>query len=342
MIIRHLKRWQMKRDNINFKVIKHSDYERLSQSEKEDYLAKYRFWVKNDYKPQCLTKGATTTAPKLLSPTRKVAEWLVKTCFVSRGCEWIVDGLENIPNTTCLFAHTHQGVLDGFVSIPYVKQRCIVLHSDYCNKGLILAQLNTGLILINKADLKCKANSKLDAIHLLSTGFSLAWFPEGAWNLSPNKLHLPMSYGFLDAARIAKVPVIPACHEYSYEIKDGVAKITKIHTKFASPMIINDDDNLRVRFSEYTQIISTLRYEMIEEKGLFQRSLVDDSEYITVLNKQIKDLKFGNIPLARERKYIFGADNVFYEDHFINEVEYRDGKLLPHPQKFVPSEWQEK
>lgn len=43
---------------------------------------------------------------------------------------------------------------------------------------------------------KYNLNAKMDMIELLINGHSISYFPEGTWNLSPNKLHLPINIGF--------------------------------------------------------------------------------------------------------------------------------------------------
>lgn len=83
-----------------------------------------------------------------------------------------------------------------------------------------MIQVNTGLILVTKKkeNASHRIGAKLDVISALLKGESVIIFPETAWNLSPNKLHLPMNYGFLDMAQKAKADIMPMVMEYSKHV----------------------------------------------------------------------------------------------------------------------------
>lgn len=70
--------------------------------------------------------------------------------FSSKNVKIISDGQENIPDGPDIFAHTHQGILDGFVWIPQIDRHCFILHGSDVNKLLLMCQYNTGLILTKK------------------------------------------------------------------------------------------------------------------------------------------------------------------------------------------------
>ena len=114
--------------------------------------------------------------------------------------ELICDGTENIPQGGVLFACNHQGIMDNLVWIESCPRHCVILHAKDVNKLLLLVQVNTGLVLVSQdtKDVENRKNAKLDMMHILLKGHTIRYFPEGAWNLSPNKLHLPMSFVFLE------------------------------------------------------------------------------------------------------------------------------------------------
>ena len=183
-----------------------------------------------------------------------------------------------------------------------------------------LAQVNTGLILVDKESKENRQNAKLDMIHILLKGHSIMYFPEGTWNLSPNKLHLPISYGFLDIACKADAAVVPMVMEYSYNSTKAVECIKKIHIRFGKVIYVKTHDDLKQKMTEYEEVISTMRWELMEEKGVFSRKTVSNQEYINFLKGNMHNLKLGGIDLDSERSHILGADDDFYLFHHINDV----------------------
>lgn len=274
------------------------------------------------------TSGALTIAPKLKGVTNKIAGKLTK-LLCRNEVEVISDGQENIPKEKVIFAFTHQGMLDNFVWIPVTPKHCIILHSVIVKKFLKLIQLNTGLIFVNKQDKVDRQKAKLDMIKILLLGHSIAYFPESAWNLSPNKLHLPMNYGFLDIARKTQSPVIPVVMEYSYNNTSDKESISKVHIRFGKAIHVRLGDDLGYKLNEYEEAISTMRWELIEEKGLFHRNTVSNWEYINFLKGNIRNLQMSGIDLEVERANLWRADNDFYAFHHINDIPFDDeGNLL--------------
>lgn len=82
------------------------------------------------------------------------------------------------------------------------------------------------------------------------------------------------------------------------------------------------------KLNEYSEIISTLRWKLIEEKGLFHRKDISNMEYINFIEGNKKNLSFGGIDLNIERKLIWSADDEFYKFHHINDIPYDAGGVL--------------
>ena len=226
------------------------EFELLSYREEKllscEQLLKYYENLRNHLykrKMKVTTPGALTIAPKLKGITGKIAQ-KVSAVLAGGEMELVCDGLENIPKTAVLFAGSHQGIMDNFVWIPSCPRHCVLLHAKDTNKLLIMAQINTGLVLVDRGDKESRNNAKLDMIHILLKGNCLRYYPEGAWNLSPNKLHLTMSFGFLEIAQKAEVPVIPVVTEYSYDTSTDRERITKTHIRYGKPLYVEMTDNL--------------------------------------------------------------------------------------------------
>lgn len=312
-----------------FKFISLKDEEKLKLEEKKEYYQKLKdFALARELTNT--TPGATTIAPRLKKITNSIASVLTDLLEGGKVTK-ISDGHENIPEGPVIYAHTHQGILDNFSWIPATPEHAIILHSSVVKKSFVLIQLNTGLILVDKAkeNKESRENALLDMVKLLSEGHSIAYFPESAWNLSPNKLHLPMSYGFLNLARKTGVPVVPVADEFTYDTTTDKEKVTKIHTRFGEPIYVSPMDDLNEKLLEYEEKISTLKWELMEEKGLFKRSNITNWDYINYLKGNIRNLEIGGIPLERERELLWNASDEFYKFHHINDVPFdSNGNLL--------------
>lgn len=311
----------------DFEILSVKEECKLRGKERKIYYEEFRQYVLKR-KLTNTTLGATTIAPKLKGITSKLCSVVTKV-FTNKNVEWICEGNTNFPEGAVIFAHTHQGILDNFVWIPEVDKHSLILHGQQVNKILLLCQINTGLILVKKGDKVNNNNAKLDVIRVLLEGHSVSYFPEGTWNLSPNKLHLPLSYGVIDVAKKSKVPIIPVVHECTYDTSTEKENITKIHSKFGKPIYVKEEDDLLDKLKEYEESISTIRYELIEAKGLFKRSEIDNLDYINFLKGNYRNLKLGKLNLKRERDNIFEANNDFYKFHHINDIPFdKNGRLL--------------
>lgn len=318
--------------NKEFKILSIKEENQLSKEELKEYYKNLREYLLKR-KLTNTTPGITTIAPKLKKPVERVAIKLVE-LFTNKNVtwnseNWIYDGLENIPEGPVIFAHTHQGLLDNFVWMPEINKHSPILHSIDASKLFLYTEYTTGLILVKKGNKENNQNAKLDMINLLLNGISITYFPESAWNLSPNKLHLPLSYGLIDTAKKAGVPIIPVVHEYTYDTSSKKENITKIHSRYGMPIYVSEQDDLLEKLSEYEEQISTIRYDLIEEKGIFKRSDIKNSDYINYLKGNYNNLLFGKIDINNERRYLFRANDEFYKFHHINDIPFNEkGELL--------------
>jgi len=312
----------------DFKVLSLSEEVKLSNEELKEYYVNLREYVmKRDLTNT--TPGARKIAPLLKKPTESIAKVVTK-ALTCNEVEWTWDGYENVPEGPVIFAHNHQGILDNFVWLPTTDKHCLILHSRKTNPLLLLAQVNTGLVFVKKGDKEHCHNAKLDMIRLLREGHSIAYFPESAWNLSPNKLHIkPLNFGFLDTARKAEVPVVPVVHHYTYDTCGPDAKIVKVHTRYVEPIYIDYNDNLSEKLEEFQEKLSTTYWELMEENGIHKRCYTNNEEYMKMVNTSLKNLELGGIDVNVERKYLFKSDDEFYKFFHINDVPFdNEGNFL--------------
>ncbi|MBQ8822864.1 MAG: 1-acyl-sn-glycerol-3-phosphate acyltransferase [Lachnospiraceae bacterium] len=295
---------------------------RLSLEDKKAYFEKLREFC-GKRKLCTTTPGALSVAPKLKKMTEKIAR-KVSGVLAGGEIEVVSDGQENIPDGAVIFAMSHQGIMDNFVWMPENPRHCILLHHGDVNKLLILAQLNTGLVLVSKKpeNANSRINNKLDMISILLRGHCMHYSPEGTWNLSPNKLHLPMSYGFLEVAQKAGVPVVPMVIEYTYDTAMPKERITKAHIRYGKSITVGLLDSLKEKLHEYEEAVSTMRWKLIEEKGIYQRKNITNLDYINYMKGNLKTLELGQASLEAERQAMRGGNDEFYVFHHINDVPW--------------------
>ncbi len=351
-IVKRIKKEGIFVEEQDFKILSNKEERKLTTKEKKEYYQKLREYLLKR-KLTNTTPGARKLAPKLKKATAQISIHLTH-FMTNKNLDWSYEIREDatipeettkikngyviekdpkyqnqtvIPEGPVIFAHTHQSLLDNFMWNPTTDKHCIILHSIKTKKFLLYSQYNTGLTYVRKGDKEHSRNSKYDMIRLLQEGHSYFICPETTWLLSPNKLHLPLHYGFLDTARKAHVPVVPVVHEYSFDTSGEKAKIVKIHTVYGRPIIVKEEDDLSEKLEEYQEIISTIRWSLIEEKGLFKREDVKIDDYIKFLKFQYHDLEFGGIDVNVERENIFSAGDEFYKFHHINDIPLRNGVL---------------
>lgn len=210
-----------------FKYLSLREEKELSLAELKVYYNQLKEYLKHR-DLQTTTKGADTVAPKLKKYVNKLDRSVTK-LLAGKGMEMVVDGLENIPDCAVIFASTHQGILDNLCWIPDNPKHAIMLHASDISKILVWIQMCTGMVLVNKnnPDPESRKNAKLDMIQLLLNDHSIWYFPEGTWNLSPNKIFLPLSIGFVDVAKKSGAPIVPVVIEYTYDTSTEKENVKK-------------------------------------------------------------------------------------------------------------------
>ena len=108
--------------------------------------------------------------------------------------------------------------------------------------------------------------------------------------MSPNRLHLPFNWGVLDVAQKTQVPVVPIVIEYTYDTTTDKETITYIHIRYGEPIVVAESDSLVKKLEEYKEKISTMRWELIEEKGVFTGTVkieMPSKEYMAIIWREV-------------------------------------------------------
>ena len=157
-----------------------------------------------------------------------------------------VEGIENIPEGSVLFASNHQGYMDipVFFSAIDNKQFGFVA-KDGLSKIPVFSEVMKEVrsIFIKRDDPRASLKTINEGVELLKNGFSLAIFPEGTRSKSSKTGEFKK--GSLRLATKSKVPVVPVSIGNSYKVfeeKGRFVKNVKINFVIHRPIETKDLD----------------------------------------------------------------------------------------------------
>ena len=204
-------------------------------------------------------------------------------------------GKASIPDEPVIFVPNH-GFRDDVVGTMIAAERptyalCASLPLFYNTfDGAIL--YNSGIILTNR---KIKSNKKASmekAKMYLQNGGSLIFYPEGVWNKTPNKLHIPLWNGVFKLAKETGVKIVPIVHYIKDPSYMTNKKDNPFHTLIDDAIDPNDytEEELKTLIEDK---FSTWSYLMMEKYGKTTREELlngyDDSKSLweDILSKSV-------------------------------------------------------
>lgn len=306
------------------KILSLSDEQKLSYIERINYYESLRDYLLST-PHEDLTPGSLTVCP-IINPI--VRNLLYSFC----GYEIEVIGSEKIDGVVGIYAHTHQSKFDHINLVASNPNHTILLNSSVLSQIYKLVLMINGVVYVDKSSKESRRTSKLELMRLLLNDKSITIFPESAWNLSPNKLHLPLYVGLVDMAKKTNKPIIPVVQQYNYDVSklDGVERIDSVIVEYGKPIFVSEDDDVFEKLEEYSTAIATMRWNLIEQNGLYKRNEISNFEYINFLKGCIRNLEAAGIDVKVEEEGIFGSSDDLYSFYYLNAVDYdENGNLLP-------------
>jgi len=243
-----------------------------------------------------------------------------------------IDGYENIPTSPVIYASSHQDFYDVINSIYSYPEHTLTLNASNISVALKMLLGINGAIFVDRDSKESRMQAKLEMQKALAKGKSINMYPEATWNCTPSKLHLPFFIGMIDMAKRMGVPVIPVVQEYTYDesILDGKTHIKSVHIRFGKPVYVLPEDDLISKLEEFDEEFSTIRWQLIEEKGTFLRSDISNKLYTNYIKTRINDWKIPKNDIYEERKQVYLSNDDFYLFHHVNDVDFDENdNLLP-------------
>lgn len=308
----------------DFKLLDPKDEKKLSSSELINYYKELREYLKNSEYLNYSDAGIRNRE-RLNILIKKILNKVL-------NYQIIVDGYENIPDCPKIYASSHQDFHDVINSIYAYPEHVITLNAINIRSILkVLLNLN-GVIYIDRDNKESRKLAKLEMEKYLVKGKSINMYPEATLNCTPSKLHLPFYIGMIDMAKRTGSPVIPVVQEYTYdETKmDGKSHVKSVHIKFGKAIFVNYNDDILEKLMEYDEIFSTIRWDLIEEKGLKNRKDISNKIYTDYIKARIRDWRIPNNDILEERKQVYRNNDDFYLFHHVNDVDFDENdNLLP-------------
>lgn len=238
-----------------------------------------------------------------------------------RTYDLVVDGTENIPESPVIYAVHHGGITDVPDMVEAIPDYAVLLagkdNIDFASKCLLFL---VGTVFVNRKDKSDRRRAKDKIIRILKKGRSILIFPEGTWNLSPSKLHLPLTWGCIDIARKAGVAIVPVAHEYFYDesVLDGKERIQKVHIRFGNPVQLSGTDSIEEQLAQLEEAFATVRWSILEEQALTKRAEIPDVYYKNFIQSKINSFPGDK---DAEEQHIYGASDEFYQYFWLNIAE---------------------
>lgn len=311
-------------NNLNdFKILNYDEESKLNSTERIKYYQNLKLFLS-------------------IEPLNSVWESYLKICELlnkkivrniidnKKGYDLEVRGLENIPNQVCIFASTHQDYSDHFNVVLSIPVHTVILNTINVTPLFKLLMGVNGIIYVDRNSKLSRFESKIKLMHLLAHGKSAIVFPEGTYNCSPNKLHLPLHSGVVDMALKMQVPIVPLIQQYIYDVSNpSIKNVQSCIVEFGKPIYVNYEDNKNEKLEELSEVFSTIRWDLIESQGRFNRENITTQEYINYVLSRIDAWSKIKVSIDDERQTIKGSDDDFYLFHHINDIAFENQTLLP-------------
>lgn len=307
-----------------FKILTYEEEKKLSTEEKKIYFIRLKEHLSSQ--KYSLAKEKYLSICEMLN--KKIVRNIVDKI---KGYDLFIENQSIIPNRPVIYASSHQDFNDHFNVVLSIPTYMIILNSSNVPNIIKVIMGIHGIEYVDRNDSKSRFKSKINLMEYLAKGKSIVVFPEATYNCSPNKPILPLHSGIIDIAKKMQVPIVPLVQEYDFDTSrlDGKNRVKSCTVRFGMPIYVSYDDDIQSKKEELRDAMATIRYNLIEKKGIFDRKTISNEEYISYLLSRLRIMGLMKVNYEIERSAIYGASDEFYQYHPINAVPYNEkGELL--------------
>ncbi len=188
-----------------------------------------------------------------------------------------------LPNKPIIFVCNHQAFPDTPLLLRILKRRSYILagKQNLAFVDMVFFSL-IGTIWVDRKSKEDMIVSKDGILAILRDGHSICWFPEGTWNLTPNKLIMPLKWGVIDVAHQADAQIIPVVFDYNHAT-------LVCHAKFGKPIYDSDLEDKAKGIENLRDALATLRLELMYLNPSLKRSEISPQQLKEDVYKSITE-----------------------------------------------------
>lgn len=272
----------------SFRPLSRFEVSKLSREEMIDYYRDLREYV--------YLSGEKIKGIKIRQAINPVVLQFLKLqrFFNGRKLKVLGDQSSKKLNRPIIFAVTHVGRYDLEIACEVIGQQAHILCGDpetmYGNLDGALAELN-GVVYVDTDSKTDRHVAKETSVKVLREGGNILIYPEGIWNLEPNRPVLPLFPGVIEMAYRSGATIIPvALEQYG---KDFIANIGKNFevSDYMTDGIYTKEKETEAR-DDLRDSMATLKWQIWESTGLGDRNYFPEN-----YKEQYIDMRFNEWPV---------------------------------------------
>jgi len=183
---------------------------------------------------------------------------------IKKACDYSGKTAEFSNNRPLIFACNHTTSYDIPIALKAINEHTFLFAAKQSLEKVdeLFFNLN-GTIYVDRKDKNDTKLSKDAMIETLKKKRNILVFPEGTWNLTDSNLMHEMKWGIIEVAQKANALIVPLALNYNYDTR-------VCEYSFGKPIDVNNKTN-KDAIRDVRDAISTLRWEMFEKNGTFER-----------------------------------------------------------------------
>ena len=137
-----------------------------------------------------------------------------------------------------------------------------------------------GIVYIDRKDKQSKKRGFRKMLEILKAGDNILTYPEGTWNMTPSKPLIPLSWGIIELAQKAEVPIIPLVAEYHPD---------SCYVKFGEQIYVDAEMSKKEGIEQVEDALATLKWDIWELFPVAKRTEQMKEEFESMIQKRIDD-----------------------------------------------------
>lgn len=220
-----------------------------------------------------------------------------------------------------LFVPTHVGKHDIEIIANYIKKHFVLLSGDFEHiqgkiEGAFLRLV--GVEYFNERVKKDRNSIPKRIGEHLNKKDNVMWFIEGIWNMTPEKPMLPPYWGIVDVAKKHNAIISPiGIDQYGKQFEVAIGENFDMS-------LYGEDVSEKIRaISDLRDVLSTLKYDIWESRGIYRRNEIDEKEWQKYVEERF--LEWKGFDLEYIESLIYKPKGIIEPEKAYSEIK----KLLP-------------